>query len=88
MTTLAQCSIAFVAGAAYEAGCVFWVHNAERGRPWTTGVLAACIGAVELTGLLQAIHGLAPAASLVVGYGVGTGVAVAVKRWWVLRSAT
>ncbi len=34
------CAIAFFGGAAYEAGCVGWVHYAERARPGTYSAVA------------------------------------------------
>lgn len=70
----------FAAGAIYEATCVWWVHFAESGKPFKTGMMSMIAATAEVTGLIGTITDLRLAPAFVLGYGFGTAVAVAFKN--------
>ena len=71
--------LTFFCGAAYELGCVFWVHYSELGRTWPA-VGWSCFNAlVTVIGLGEALHRPAFIAAYVVGFGAGTGAAISYK---------
>jgi len=75
--------LTFFCGAAYECGCVFWVHYSEQGRVGPA-VGWSCFNAlVTVIGLGEALHRPAFIAVYVVGFGAGTWLAIAIKRRWV-----
>jgi len=77
---LAACAIAFFGGAVYEAGCVGWVHYAERGRPFATALFSMLCATAQVAGIGESVHDLAAAPFFVLGWGVGTYGAVVLKR--------
>lgn len=77
-----SCLIAFFAGAVYEAACVGWVHYSERGRALVTALFSMLIGTAEVTGIVESVRQIEAAPFFVVGYGVGTYVAVTIKSRW------
>lgn len=79
MTPALDCLIAFAGGAAYEAGCVGWVHFAERGRPVTTALFSMLCATAQVAGIGESVHSLGAAPFFVLGYGVGTYAAVRFK---------
>lgn len=70
--------LAFVCGALYEAACVGWVHFSERGKPLHTSTFSMLAATAEVTGILDSAHDIRVAPFFVLGYGVGTYLAV---RW-------
>ncbi len=81
-TALLLLLLTLFCGAAYECGCVFWVHYSEKGR---TGPAIAwsCFNAlVTVIGLGEALHRPLFITAYVVGFGLGTGLAIEVKRKW------
>lgn len=79
MSFAVDASIAFAGGAVYEAGCVFWVHHSEAGRPYTTSLFSMLCAAAQVAGIGESVHNLWIAPFFVVGYGVGTFAAVKLK---------
>ena len=77
---IAECAIAFFGGAVFEAGCVYWVHYAERGRPLATALVSMVCAASQVAGIGESVKTLAAAPFFVLGYGIGTYGAVALKR--------
>jgi len=77
---ISECAIAFFGGTAFEAGCVYWVHYAERGRPLATALVSMVCASAQLAGIDESVHTLVAAPFFVLGYGVGTYGAVALKR--------
>jgi hypothetical protein len=74
--------LTFSCGAAYELGCVFWVHYSETNRAGLA-VFWSCFNAlVTVIGLGEALHRPAFIAVYVGGYGVGTYAAIKVKTRW------
>ncbi len=74
--------LTFLCGAAYECGCVFWVHYSEKGRT-VPAIVWSCFNAlVTVIGLGEALHRPLFIAVYVIGFGVGTGLAIEVKRRW------
>jgi hypothetical protein len=80
MSILFNCVSAFVLGAIYEVGCVFWVHFSEKGEPGSTAFFSMVLAAAEVAGIGESIHDLHAAPFFVLGYGTGTFVAVSFKR--------
>jgi len=76
---ISECAIALFGGAAYEAGCVGWVHYAERGRPMFAALFSMFCAAAQVAGIAESIRSIPAAAAFVVGYGAGTYGAVALK---------
>jgi uncharacterized protein YebE (UPF0316 family) len=74
--------LTFACGAAYELGCVFWVHYSETNRAGLA-VFWSCFNAlVTVVGLGEALHRPAFIAVYVSGYGFGTYVAIKMKTRW------
>lgn len=82
---LAAGLVALVAGAAYEAACVGWVHFSERGRALPTAGFSMLAALAEVTGVLDSVRDIRVAPFFVLGYGVGTYAAV---RWKSRRGAS
>lgn len=80
MTIVVDCLVAFVGGAVYEAGCVGWVHYSERARPLPTALFSMLCAAAQVAGIGESVKTLVAAPFFIVGYGVGTYGAVALKR--------
>jgi hypothetical protein len=83
-----DCFVAFVGGAAYEAGCVGWVHFAERGRPMITALFSMLCATAQVAGIGESVQTLYAAPFFVVGYGAGTYAAVRFKRRWTKSEST
>lgn len=66
-------------GAAYEAGCVFWVHHSEQGQPARASLWSMFNALVTCIGLGEAIHRPIFIAAYAIGFGGGTFVAVVIK---------
>lgn len=72
--------LTFVSAAAYECGCVFWVHYAELGRR-LPAVGWSCFNAlVTVIGVEGFLKSRFLAAVFVVGFGCGTFFAMTLKR--------
>jgi hypothetical protein len=82
MTQLPMLALTFGCGAAYELGCVFWVHYSETNRAGLA-VFWSCFNAlVTVIGLGEALHRPAFIVVYVGGYGAGTYVAIKAKQRW------
>jgi hypothetical protein len=72
--------LTFACGAAYEAGCVLWVHHSERGNVGKA-VGWSCFNAlVTVIGIEHALKGPAMVAAYVAGFGAGTAAAMLFQR--------
>lgn len=71
--------LTFVCGALYEAACVGWVHFSERGRATITSLFSMLAAGAEVTGVLDSARDVRLAPFFVIGYGVGTFIAVRLK---------
>ena len=80
MTSLEECFLAFLGGAAYEAACVAWVHFSERGEAGKTAAAAMLCAAAQVIGIGESVHTLIAAPFFIIGYGVGTWGAVRYKQ--------
>lgn len=76
-------ALTFACGGLYELGCVFWVHYAEKGRKWPAAGWSCFNALVTVIGLGEALHRPLFIAVYVLGYGIGTMVAIDIKRRWV-----
>ena len=73
-------ALTFFCGAAYECGCVFWVHYSELNRT-VPAVGWSCFNAlVTVIGLGEALHRPLYIAAYVIGYGAGTYGAIRIKQ--------
>ena len=72
--------LVLLCGFTYDALGVFWVHFSERGRAGETAACSMVQGAVLVTGIFETVRDFRMAAFLVAGYGLGTFVAVTVKK--------
>ena len=75
-----HCLVAFFGGAIYEAARVCWVHFSERGKPFITALFSMLCATAQVAGIGVSIHMLGAAPLFVLGYGVGTYAAVALKQ--------
>ncbi len=74
--------LTFFCGAAYELGCVFWVHYSEQNRS-SLAVMWSCFNAlVTVVGLGEALHRPMFIAVYVGGFGAGTWLAIRIKAKW------
>lgn len=72
--------LTFFCGAAFECGCVFWVHYSEQNKI-TPAVAWSCFNAlVTVIGLGEALHRPAFIAAYVLGFGAGTWIAIHIKK--------
>lgn len=69
----------FLFGALYEAGCVAWVHYSERHQAGKAALVSSLLAAVQIAGVGESVHDIRMAPFFVVGYGVGSYVAVKLK---------
>lgn len=71
---------AFLSGAAYEFGCVAWVHHSEGDRI-PAAVRWSCFNAiVTIAGTEAYLTGWLPRAAFVAGFGTGTALGMLLKR--------
>lgn len=74
--------LTFACGAAFECGCVFWVHYSELNRVWPA-VAWSCFNAfVTVIGLGEALHRPLFITAYVLGFGFGTWCAIKIKQRW------
>ncbi len=71
--------LTFACGAAYECGCVFWVHHSERGHRLPAVWWSCFNAAVTAIGVEAFLTGVAPAIAYVIGFGVGTFITMHIK---------
>jgi len=67
---------AFLSGFVIETACVFWVHFSERGKALPTALCSMAVGCAQVLGIGQSIQDWKVAPGFVLGYGVGTYMAV------------
>ncbi len=79
MNLLLACLTTFLCGALYEAGCVYWVHFAESGKPIATAICSMVVASAQVLGIGESVHDVRTAAPFIAGYGVGTYLAVVLK---------
>lgn len=70
----------FICGAAYEAGCVWWVHHSEAGNKLSASAWSCFNALVTIIGVEGFLSSRWCAGAYVLGYGVGTFVAMSFKR--------
>lgn len=69
----------FLCGAAYECGCVFWVHYSEKGKK-LPAVLWSCFNAlVTVLGIESFLKNWVLALAYILGFGAGTYLAMRIK---------
>ena len=72
--------LALVCGALYEALAVAWVHFAERKRALAAALCSGGCAVTLVTGVGESLKAAPGAVGFVLGYALGTFVAVKVKR--------
>lgn len=77
--------LTFFCGAAYECGCVFWVHYSEKNEIWKAVVWSCFNALVTVIGLGEALNKPLFIAAYVVGFGVGTWLAIKIKARWMSK---
>jgi hypothetical protein len=76
MNVINTCLVTFLSGATVEGICAKWVKSVADKKAFKSGVLS-CIWAIALlTGMEHALQLGWPAVTWVIGYGVGSYVAV------------
>jgi hypothetical protein len=73
-------AVAFASGAAFDLLNVQMIRSVGRGRAGAAAAYSAAVGACGLTGLLESVHDWRAAPFLLLGYYVGTYVAVRLAR--------
>jgi hypothetical protein len=73
---------AFLSGALYELGCVFWVHHSEKGHAVRTAMWSMLCATCQVLGIGQSVTHMISAPFFVLGYGFGSwlGVILAKKQ--------
>ena len=80
MEQMAIFILTFVCGAAYECGCVFWVHHSEKGNV-KPAVLWSCFNAsVTVIGVESFLKSPIFVLAYVMGFGTGTYFAIRLKK--------
>lgn len=74
--------LTFCCGAAYECGCVFWVHYSESNRSGYAVAWSMFNALVTVLGIETFLKSWVYAAAYVLGYGFGTYVAIQIKQRW------
>lgn len=76
---IAVCLLTFVCGAAYECGCVFWVHYSERSRriPAVGWSMFNCM--VTMIGTEAFLTHWQVKIAFMAGFGTGTYFAIGLK---------
>jgi hypothetical protein len=69
-------ALAFLAGALYELACVFWVHFSQLKRSGIAAFFSMLSALTEVVGIGESIHDWHLAPGFILGFGVGTFVAV------------
>lgn len=79
--------LVFLAGAAYEACCAYWVHYSERDAAEEAALcsMGACL--VTVFGIEESIHWWPSVVAFVFGYGAGTWAVIKVKTYRKKRGA-
>lgn len=72
--------IAFVSGAFYELGCVFWVHNSEKGHALRTAMWSMLCATCQVLGIGQSVTHMLAAPFFVLGYGFGSWLGVILAK--------
>lgn len=80
MSIYLNCFTAFIGGAIYEAGCVGWVHYSERKRPFITALFSMLCATAQVLGIGVSVNSVIAAPFFIIGYGVGTYIAVKIKK--------
>lgn len=70
----------FIVGVLYEASCVGFVHYTEHGPRSKAVIVTIFAGALQTFGLLNIIQNPTYAVSLILGYGMGTFLAMSVRK--------
>jgi len=73
--------LTFICGAAYECGCVFWVHYSEKGNSKLSAVWSMFNALVTCIGLGEALHQPLFIIVYMLGFGAGTYLAVSIKSY-------
>ena len=71
--------LTFLSGFVIETACVYWVHYSERNKAIQTALCSMAIGCAQVLGIGESIHNPYMAILFVMGYGVGTYMAVKIK---------
>lgn len=79
MSTVLSYLLTFACGAWYEAGCVFWVHHSTKKQAGKTSLWSMSCALAEIVGIYYSVTDLRHAPAFILGYGVGTYVAVRVN---------
>jgi len=74
------CAIAFISGAAYEAGCVAWCHYSEHNDPTRAAVSSLFLAVCQVAGIGESVSDWRAAPFFVCGYAIGTFGAVTWKK--------
>lgn len=77
--------LTFLCGASYECGCVFWVHHSEKGHSLRATLWSMFNALVTCVGLGEALHNPLFIAAYVLGFGMGTYLAVKIKTFFISK---
>lgn len=76
MTVLSTAALTFVSGAVVEGICAKWVKAVADGKAVKAAIFSMLWAAALLSGIGEALHYGWPAVTWVLGYGVGSYIAV------------
>lgn len=76
MHFIIEAFITFISGFIIETACVYWVHYSERNQAFNTALCSMAIGIAQVLGLGESIHDWRMGIPYVIGYGLGTFLAV------------
>jgi len=72
----------FLAGLCIEGTAVFWTHYTERGKAVISGALSSLQALAVVLGVGQSVRDWHYAPAFILGYGMGSYLAIKSKTWF------
>ena len=77
---ISKCLITFASGTIVEGICALWVKAVADKKALKSGIMSIIWATALRIGIGEALHGFWPAATWVLGYGVGSYIAVKLSK--------
>lgn len=72
--------LVFLSGIALEAICIFWIHYSETNQIGKAVLFSMLFALAQIVGIGESVKNIEIAPFLIVGYGVGTAIAIKLKK--------
>lgn len=76
-----QSLLVFICGLIYEAGCVVWVHAAEKDNVVVAVIFSCICATVTIIGVEGFLKSKLNKLAYICGFGVGTAIAIGLRNW-------